>query len=114
MDFQEQFFKERIKFIHEARDEKEESFEKLQQQEREKVKQSNPNPSNAEEYRRRFPKKLQYGDIPEDIEPEEIRPMGNHAMSITWPDGFSQIAPYDQLQMIERLVDVPQPTAVQS
>ncbi|PPD68048.1 hypothetical protein GOBAR_DD35068 [Gossypium barbadense] len=53
MDFQEQFFKERIKFIHEARDEKEESFEKLQQQEREKVKQSNPNPSNAEEYKRR-------------------------------------------------------------
>ncbi|MFQ6638374.1 hypothetical protein Gotur_015973 [Gossypium turneri] len=58
--------------------------------------------------------KLQYGDIPEDIEPEEIRPMGNYAVSITWPDGFSQIAPYDQLQMIERLVDVPQPTAVQS
>ncbi|PPD89932.1 hypothetical protein GOBAR_DD13136 [Gossypium barbadense] len=53
MDFQEQFFKERIKFIYEARDEKEESFEKMQQQEREKVKQSNPNPSNAEEYRRR-------------------------------------------------------------
>ncbi|TYI83219.1 hypothetical protein E1A91_D05G277200v1 [Gossypium mustelinum] len=62
----------------------------------------------------RFPKKLQYGDIPEDIEPEEIQPMGNHAMSITWPDGFSQVAPYYQLQMIERLVDVPQPTAVQS
>lgn len=39
----------------------------------------------------RFPKKLQYGDIPEDIEPEEIRPMGNHAMSIRWPDGFSQV-----------------------
>ncbi|KAG4176347.1 hypothetical protein ERO13_A11G239320v2 [Gossypium hirsutum] len=54
MDFQEQFFKERIKFIYEARDEKEESFEKMQQQEREKVKQSNPNPSNAEEYRRRL------------------------------------------------------------
>ncbi|KAK8486126.1 hypothetical protein V6N12_000952 [Hibiscus sabdariffa] len=58
--------------------------------------------------------KLQYGDIPEDIEPEEIRPMGNYAVSITWPDGFSQIAPYDQLQMIERLVDVPQPTPIQS
>ncbi|MBA0866428.1 hypothetical protein Goshw_020894 [Gossypium schwendimanii] len=58
--------------------------------------------------------KLQYGDVPEDIEPEEIQPMGNYAVSITWPDGFSQIAPYDQLQMIERLVDVPQPTAVQS
>ncbi|XP_022774792.1 protein SUPPRESSOR OF GENE SILENCING 3-like [Durio zibethinus] len=53
MDFQEQFFKEQIKFIHEARDEKEENFEKLQQQQREKVKQSNPNPSNTEEYRRR-------------------------------------------------------------
>ncbi|KAL0427070.1 UNVERIFIED_CONTAM: Fe-S cluster assembly factor, chloroplastic [Sesamum latifolium] len=52
--------------------------------------------------------KLQYADIPEDIEPEEIRPMGNYAVSITWPDGFSQIAPYDQLQMMERLVDVPQ------
>uniref|UniRef100_A0A0E0JNC4 Gamma-butyrobetaine hydroxylase-like N-terminal domain-containing protein n=1 Tax=Oryza punctata TaxID=4537 RepID=A0A0E0JNC4_ORYPU len=54
--------------------------------------------------------KVQYGDIPEDIEPEEIRPMGNYAVSITWPDGFSQIAPYDQLEMIERLVDVPRAT----
>lgn len=35
--------------------------------------------------------KIQYGDIPEDIEPEEIRPMGNYAVSITWPDGFSQV-----------------------
>ncbi|KAG5564645.1 hypothetical protein RHGRI_000736 [Rhododendron griersonianum] len=54
--------------------------------------------------------KLQYTDVPEDIEPEEIRPMGNYAVSITWPDGFSQIAPYDQLQTMERIVDVPQPT----
>uniref|UniRef100_A0A453FHV6 Fe-S cluster assembly factor HCF101, chloroplastic n=1 Tax=Aegilops tauschii subsp. strangulata TaxID=200361 RepID=A0A453FHV6_AEGTS len=53
--------------------------------------------------------KVQYGDVPEDIEPEEIRPMGNYAVSITWPDGFSQIAPYDQLDMLERLVDVPLP-----
>ncbi|CAD6264308.1 unnamed protein product [Miscanthus lutarioriparius] len=55
--------------------------------------------------------KLQYSDIPDDIEPEEIRPMGNYVVSITWPDGFSQIAPYDQLEMLERLVDVPSPTA---
>lgn len=54
MDFQEQFFKEQINIIHEARDEKEENFEKLQQQQREKVKQANPNPSNTEEYRRRY------------------------------------------------------------
>ncbi|GAB4828358.1 hypothetical protein Ancab_035356 [Ancistrocladus abbreviatus] len=53
--------------------------------------------------------KLQYTDVPEDIEPEDIRPMGNYAVQITWPDGFNQIAPYDQLQTIERLVDVPQP-----
>ncbi|GAU41529.1 hypothetical protein TSUD_140600 [Trifolium subterraneum] len=39
--------------------------------------------------------KLQYADVPEDIEPEEIRPMGNYA-----------IAPYEQLQTIERLVGV--------
>ncbi|AES76761.2 fe-S cluster assembly factor HCF101, chloroplastic [Medicago truncatula] len=50
--------------------------------------------------------KLQYTDIPDYIEPEEIRPMGNYAVSITWPDGFSQIAPYDQLQTMERLVGV--------
>lgn len=52
--------------------------------------------------------KLRYSDVSEDIEPEEIRPMGNYAVSIVWPDGFSQIAPYDQLEMIERIVDVPQ------
>lgn len=52
--------------------------------------------------------KLQYTDVPENIEPVEIRPMGNYAVSISWPDGFSQIAPYDQLQSMERLVDVPQ------
>ncbi|KAK7380022.1 hypothetical protein VNO78_32358 [Psophocarpus tetragonolobus] len=54
--------------------------------------------------------KLQYTDVPEDIEPEEIRPMGNYAVSITWPDGFNQIAPYDQLRMMERLVDVFEPS----
>ncbi|KAI0493868.1 hypothetical protein KFK09_023994 [Dendrobium nobile] len=51
--------------------------------------------------------KLQFGDVPEDIEPEDIRPMGNYAVSITWPDGFSQIAPYDQLQTMERLIEAP-------
>ncbi|XP_077254124.1 ATP binding protein [Tasmannia lanceolata] len=56
--------------------------------------------------------KLQFADVSEDIEPEDIRPMGNYAVSITWPDGFSQIAPYDQLQTIERLIDVPRPTTI--
>ncbi|KAK9706064.1 hypothetical protein RND81_07G102100 [Saponaria officinalis] len=56
--------------------------------------------------------KLQYNDIPDNIEPEEIRPMGNYAVQITWPDGFSQIAPYDQLQSMERLIDVPLPSLI--
>ena len=34
---------------------------------------------------------MQYTDVPEGIEPEEIRPMGNYAVSITWPDGFNQV-----------------------
>ncbi|XP_057967974.1 fe-S cluster assembly factor HCF101, chloroplastic [Malania oleifera] len=54
--------------------------------------------------------KLQYTDVSDDIEPEEIRPMGNYAVSITWPDGFSQIAPYDQLQAMAWSVDAPVPT----
>ncbi|KAJ0090887.1 hypothetical protein Patl1_14794 [Pistacia atlantica] len=53
MDFQEQFFKDQIKIIHEARDLKEEDFEMVQQQEREKVKQSIENPSNTEDYKKR-------------------------------------------------------------
>jgi hypothetical protein len=52
---------------------------------------------------------LQFADVSENIEPESIRPMGNYAVAINWPDGFSQIAPYDQLQALERLVDVPEP-----
>ncbi|KAL2649783.1 hypothetical protein R1flu_017911 [Riccia fluitans] len=51
--------------------------------------------------------RLKYGDIAEDIEPESIQPMGNYAVAINCPGGFSQIAPYEQLQSLERLVDVP-------
>ena len=40
MDFQEKFFKDQIQIIHDARDAKEDSFEKIQQEEREKVKSS--------------------------------------------------------------------------
>ncbi|CAM6025626.1 unnamed protein product [Sphagnum balticum] len=54
--------------------------------------------------------RLQFADVSENIEPESIRPMGNYAVAINWPDGFSQIAPYDQLQALERLVDVPEPS----
>ncbi|KAL5755389.1 hypothetical protein ACOSP7_023609 [Xanthoceras sorbifolium] len=59
MDYQEQFFKEQIKFIHEARNEKEEDFEKLQQQERNKVKQSIANPPSSAEYLQRAEEKIE-------------------------------------------------------
>ncbi|KAI8559771.1 hypothetical protein RHMOL_Rhmol04G0200000 [Rhododendron molle] len=41
MDFQEQFFKDQLETIHKTRDAKEDEFEKIQQEEREKKKQSN-------------------------------------------------------------------------
>ncbi|XP_024186811.1 fe-S cluster assembly factor HCF101, chloroplastic isoform X2 [Rosa chinensis] len=55
--------------------------------------------------------KLQYNDGPENIEPEEIRPMENYAMSITWPDGFSRLAVeahkgYTQQQFDEVCIEV--------
>lgn len=40
MDHQEQFFKDQIRIIHDSRNEKEEDFERIQQEERQKVKQS--------------------------------------------------------------------------
>lgn len=49
---QEQFFKERISSIHDKRNAKEEDFERMQQEEREKVKKTTTGPANAEEERR--------------------------------------------------------------
>lgn len=37
--------------------------------------------------------RLQYSDVKDDIEPEGIRPLGNYAVAITWPDGFTQVCP---------------------
>eukprot|EP00244_Chara_vulgaris_P003770 TRINITY_DN17097_c0_g1_i3.p1 TRINITY_DN17097_c0_g1~~TRINITY_DN17097_c0_g1_i3.p1 ORF type:complete len:221 (-),score=44.07 TRINITY_DN17097_c0_g1_i3:544-1206(-) len=48
---------------------------------------------------------LRYSDVMENIEPESIRPMGNYAVAISWPDGLTQVAPFDQLQELERLID---------
>ncbi|KAK4756351.1 hypothetical protein SAY87_006478 [Trapa incisa] len=54
MDYQEQFFKEKIRIIHDEMDKKEENFEKQQQEKREMVRQTNAYTSNAEENRRRL------------------------------------------------------------
>ncbi|KAL3524606.1 hypothetical protein ACH5RR_012978 [Cinchona calisaya] len=46
MDYQEQFFKDQIKMIYDARDAKEDDFEKMQQEQREKItQQSRASPS---------------------------------------------------------------------
>ena len=42
--------------------------------------------------------------VPEGIAPSSITPIGNYAVQISWEDGFNQVAPYDQLASIERLV----------
>lgn len=53
MDSQEQFYREHIQQLYDARNEKEEYFEKIQQNEREKITQSESNVSTAEERQRR-------------------------------------------------------------
>lgn len=54
MDYQEEFFKEQIRLIHEARIEKEEKFEKIQQEKREEMKSYMENPSSAEDRQFRY------------------------------------------------------------
>ncbi|XP_042038752.1 protein SUPPRESSOR OF GENE SILENCING 3-like [Salvia splendens] len=54
MDSQEQFYKEQIQQLYDARNEKEENFEKIQQHEREKVTQSEADVASAEERARRL------------------------------------------------------------
>ncbi|XAR72592.1 hypothetical protein NMG60_11019291 [Bertholletia excelsa] len=70
MDYQEQFFKEQLKVIDEARDAKEEDFEKIQQEERKKVKQSN-SISSTEDHRLREQKIAKF-IIFQDKEMEEF------------------------------------------
>ncbi|KAJ7957136.1 suppressor of gene silencing protein [Quillaja saponaria] len=71
MYMQEQFYKDQIKIVQESIAAKEENFERLQQEEREKVKQSNANPSNAEERRRRADEILKFIKL-QDKEVEEF------------------------------------------
>ena len=49
MDYQEEFYKEQIKLIHEARVEEEEKFEKIQQEKRHQMKIYMEKPSSAED-----------------------------------------------------------------
>ncbi|CAJ1974736.1 unnamed protein product [Sphenostylis stenocarpa] len=64
MYMQEQFFKDQIKIIHDSRDAKEEDFERIQQEEREKVKQSSTTGHvNTEEYRLKVDEYLKFVEV---------------------------------------------------
>jgi hypothetical protein len=41
--------------------------------------------------------------VPTDIVPLEMNVVGNYAVSIAWPDGFSQVATFAQIAQCERL-----------
>ncbi|KAJ8563155.1 hypothetical protein K7X08_031607 [Anisodus acutangulus] len=56
MEFQEQFFKDQVKIIHDARTAEGDKFEKKQQEQREMVKQSSANTSSVEDHRVRAEK----------------------------------------------------------
>eukprot|EP00884_Botryococcus_braunii_P023441 jgi/Botrbrau1/9781/Bobra.85_1s0025.1 len=46
---------------------------------------------------------LQDSDIPDDIRPATVQPLGNYAVQILWQDGFNQVAPFDLLERLERV-----------
>eukprot|EP00803_Ostreobium_quekettii_P011349 evm.model.scf_945.1 EVM.evm.TU.scf_945.1 scf_945:1635-5006(-) len=48
-------------------------------------------------------KTLRDSDIPDDIAPESVNPLGNYAVQILWQDNFNQVAAYDLLAELERL-----------
>jgi Mrp family chromosome partitioning ATPase/DUF971 family protein len=41
--------------------------------------------------------------VPDDLEPVSVATVGNYAVSITWPDGFSQVAPFRVLRTLPRI-----------
>jgi hypothetical protein len=46
---------------------------------------------------------LQDEDIAEDVKPQDVQPLGNYAVQITWEDGFNQVAPFELLRSLPRL-----------
>ena len=42
-------------------------------------------------------------DIPDDVLPADIQPLGNYAVQITWQDGFNQVAPFEVLRGVPRM-----------
>nr|AHV82104.1 suppressor of gene silencing 3 [Nicotiana benthamiana] len=76
MEYQEQFFKDQIQIIHDARTAEEEKFEKVQQEQREMAQQSNASTSSVEDHRVRAERvakfiKLQDKEMEEFVEERE-------------------------------------------
>ncbi|KAL3148584.1 hypothetical protein ABBQ38_014015 [Trebouxia sp. C0009 RCD-2024] len=42
-------------------------------------------------------------NVPDDIQPDTVAPLGNYAVQILWQDGFNQVAPFDLLNSLERM-----------
>lgn len=42
-------------------------------------------------------------DIPDDVAPSSVQPLGNYAVQITWQDGFNQVAPFEVLRQVTRM-----------
>lgn len=42
-------------------------------------------------------------DVSEDVKPQDVQPLGNYAVQITWQDGFNQVAPFELLRSLPRL-----------
>lgn len=41
--------------------------------------------------------------VPDDIVPLETNVVGNYAVQISWPDGFSQVATFAQIKALSRI-----------
>ncbi|RYR25083.1 hypothetical protein Ahy_B02g058711 isoform B [Arachis hypogaea] len=63
MYMQENFFKDQLKSIHETRNAREEDFERMQQEERQKVMQSSTAPLNAEDRRLKADEYLKFVEV---------------------------------------------------
>ena len=41
--------------------------------------------------------------MPDDLAPLEANVVGNYAVQISWPDGFSQVATFEQILKLDRI-----------
>lgn len=42
-------------------------------------------------------------EVPEDVKPQTVNPLGNYAVQISWEDGFNQVASFELLDSLRHL-----------